>query len=148
MELTVTLKLIMNGYWINAWVNSQWPSDAIRDMHLSLHWLRKWLVAWRDQAITWTNINLSSVKSSCIHMRPIAQWASKILFSTMALKIILLNLQPHFQETNAWMHDWRQWYHHDQSQGLGNVDEYSTHMAILKNADFVEIFIKWSAYIK
>ena len=30
---------------------------------LGQHWLRYWLVAWQHQAITWTNIDWSSVKS-------------------------------------------------------------------------------------
>ena len=36
---------------------------------LSQLWLRQWLVAWRHQAITWTNVNLSSVTFSDIHLR-------------------------------------------------------------------------------
>ena len=31
------------------------------DMYLGSYWLRYWLVAWRHQAITWTNIDLSSM---------------------------------------------------------------------------------------
>ena len=38
------------------------------DRDLGLHWLRLWLVAWRYQAITWTNVDWSSVKSSYIHI--------------------------------------------------------------------------------
>ena len=36
------------------------------DRDLGQHWLRWWLVAWRHQAITWTNMDLSSAKSSDI----------------------------------------------------------------------------------
>ena len=36
---------------------------------LGQHWLRKWLVAWRHQAITWTNVDLSSIRYSDIHWR-------------------------------------------------------------------------------
>ena len=39
------------------------------DRELSQLWLRQWLVAWRHQAITWTNVNLSSVTFSDIHLR-------------------------------------------------------------------------------
>ena len=40
-------------------------------------WLRQWLVAWRHQAITWTNVDWSSVKSSDIHIRTISQEMSQ-----------------------------------------------------------------------
>ena len=36
---------------------------------LGPHWLRWWLVAWRYQAITWTNVDLSSVRFSDKHLR-------------------------------------------------------------------------------
>ena len=39
------------------------------DIELEQHWVRLWLVAWRHQAITWTNIDLSSVKSCALHLR-------------------------------------------------------------------------------
>ena len=35
--------------------NPLWPSDAIS--HYGQHWFRLWLVAWRQQAITWTNVD-------------------------------------------------------------------------------------------
>ena len=40
---------------------------------LGQHWFRYWLVAWRHQAITSTNVDWSSVKSSDIHIRAISQ---------------------------------------------------------------------------
>ena len=43
------------------------------DTDLGQHWLRKWLVAWRHQAITWTSVDLSSVRSSDIQLRAIKQ---------------------------------------------------------------------------
>ena len=42
------------------------------DIDLGQHRLRLWLVAWRHQAITWTNVDLSSVRSSGIHLRTIS----------------------------------------------------------------------------
>ena len=41
------------------------------DINLGQHWISLWLVAWRHQAITWTNVDLSSVRSSCTHMSAI-----------------------------------------------------------------------------
>ena len=43
------------------------------DRDLGQHWFRKWLVAWWHQAITWTNVDLSSVRSSGIHLSAILQ---------------------------------------------------------------------------
>ena len=42
------------------------------DRDLGQHWLRYWLVAWRHQAITWTNVDLLSITSSGIHLRAIS----------------------------------------------------------------------------
>ena len=42
------------------------------DRDLGQHWLSLWLVAWRHQAITWTNVDLS-VRSSDIHVRANSQ---------------------------------------------------------------------------
>ena len=43
------------------------------DKDLGQHWLRQWLVAWRHQAITWTNVDLPSVRSIGIHLSTILQ---------------------------------------------------------------------------
>ena len=43
------------------------------DRDLGQPWLRKWLGAWRHQAITWTNVDLSSARSSDIHLRASSQ---------------------------------------------------------------------------
>ena len=32
------------------------------DIGLGQHWLRQWLVAWWHQTITWTNVDLSSIR--------------------------------------------------------------------------------------
>ena len=39
------------------------------DVHLVPHWSRWWLNAWRHQAMIWTNIDLSSLRSSDVHLR-------------------------------------------------------------------------------
>ena len=43
---------------------------GVRD--LDQHWFRYWLVAWRHQAITWTNVGLSSVRFCGIHLRTLS----------------------------------------------------------------------------
>ena len=40
-------------------VNSLWLVTPSGVIDLSQHWLRIWLVAWRHQAITWANVDLS-----------------------------------------------------------------------------------------
>ena len=42
------------------------------DIDPGQHWLRQWLVALQHQAITWANVDLSSVRSSGIHLRAIS----------------------------------------------------------------------------
>ena len=54
-------------------VNLLRPSGPNDDRGLSQHWLGQWLVAWRHQAITRTNVELSSVRSSENHLRAISQ---------------------------------------------------------------------------
>ena len=53
---------------------------------LGQHWFRQWLVAWRHQTITWTNVDLSSLRSSDVYLRAI----SKPPVNKISLKIIFL----------------------------------------------------------
>ena len=48
--------------------------------------------AWRQQAITWTNVDLSSTGFCSIHLRAIFQEMLKIDILDMSLKIINLRL--------------------------------------------------------
>ena len=93
--------------------------------YLSQCWLRFVIPngIWRHQAITWTNVDLSSVRSSDIHLRAssqeipqpsITEIIRKIkylkfhsnfpganeLIHKMSLKILLSKLQPHLSGTN------------------------------------------------
>ena len=58
---------------------------------LGQHWLRKWHVAWRHQTITWTNVDLASVRSSDIHLRAISRELLQlsIIFKTVYVKFHL-----------------------------------------------------------
>ena len=60
------------------------------DINLGQHWLREWLVAWCHQAITWTNVDLSSVRSSGIHLRAILQEIPQPSVNEISLKITYL----------------------------------------------------------
>ena len=60
------------------------------NINLGQLWLRQWLVAWRHQAITWTNIDLSSVRSSGIHLSAILQEIPQPSVTEISLKITYL----------------------------------------------------------
>ena len=67
---------------------------------LGQHWFRQWLVAWRHQAITWTNVDFSLVRFLVIHLRAVSQWVPKLLFCIMSLCITLWKLLPHLLRTD------------------------------------------------
>ena len=62
------------------------------DTDLDQHWLKylKWLVAWWHQAITWTNLGLSSVSPSDIHLKAISQEIYTSAIKHFGLKITYL----------------------------------------------------------
>ena len=62
------------------------------DIDLGQHWLRLWLVAWRHQAITWTNVDLSSVRSSGIHLMAVSWEIPQPPFTEVSLKMTYLKL--------------------------------------------------------
>ena len=66
------------------------------DRDLGQLWLRQWLVAWRHQAITWTNVDWSSVKSSDIHIRAISQEMPQPPITNICLKITYLKFHSNF----------------------------------------------------
>ena len=67
--------------------------------------LGKWLVAWRKQVITWTNVDLSSSMGFCgTHQWPFSQEVLKILIGKMSLKNTLVNLLPHLSGANELTH--------------------------------------------
>ena len=57
---------------------------------LGQHWIRQWFVAWWHQAIIWTNVDWSSVKSSDIHIRAISQEMPQPSITKICLKISCL----------------------------------------------------------
>ena len=64
-------------------VNSMWPCD-IRD--IDQHWFRWWLGARWHQAITWTNVDLPSTRSSASHSKVMFTWILKISNPQICLK--------------------------------------------------------------
>ena len=70
------------------------------DRDLGQHWLRQWLVAWRHQAITWTNVDWSSMKSSDIHIRAISQGMLQPSINKIRLKKTNLEFNSNFPGAN------------------------------------------------
>ena len=64
------------------------------DTELGQHWLRQWLGAWRHQAITWTNVDLSWVRCNGIHLRALSLDDVKIPINKIRLKIAVLKWHP------------------------------------------------------
>ena len=78
---------------------------------LGQHWPRQWLVAWWYQAITWTNVDLTSIEFCGIHMTTLSQKGIKISIHEIHLKITLLKLLPNLAgandlNVNIYNHTW------------------------------------------
>ena len=73
------------------------------NMELGQHWLRYWLVAWRHQAITWTNVDLF-VRSHGIHLRGLSLDDVKIPINKTRLKIAVLKWHPGLPRANELKH--------------------------------------------
>ena len=78
------------------------------DRDLGHHWLREWLVAWRHQPITWTSVDLSSVRSSDIHLRAISQEIPEPPITEFIWKIKYLKCHLNFPGANE-LSDQRPW---------------------------------------
>ena len=68
-------------------INSLWPSDVI---DLGQHQLMWWLVAWRQQVITWTKVNFSLMRFYGIHLRVISPCVPE--FENYSLKVTVTSL--------------------------------------------------------
>ena len=68
------------------------------DRDLGQHWPREWLGAWRHQAITWTNIDWSSVKYSDIDI--ISKEMPQPSITKIRLKMTYLKFHSNFQGAN------------------------------------------------
>ena len=75
------------------WANSLQPSDTIWK-HRSTRTLAQVIdFAWQHQAITWTNVDLLSVRSDGIHLRAIPQRLLQISILNISLNITNSGLQ-------------------------------------------------------
>ena len=73
------------------------------DIDLAQHGLRQWLAAWRHQAITWTNVDLSSEKPSVIHLVAISQQELQAPITEFGFKITYLKLLLNLSGANELM---------------------------------------------
>ena len=67
--------------------NSLWPSDTIWQHRSGSTLVQVMVVAWRHQAITWTNVDLSSVRFRDIQLRGISQDITQPSITKFSLKI-------------------------------------------------------------
>ena len=77
------------------------------DLEMGQHCLRKWLVAWRHQAITWTNVDLCLVRSKDISVRTILQNIPQLSIIKISLQITYMNFSfkyPRGQWFNLTLH--------------------------------------------
>ena len=69
------------------YINSLWPSDVIWRQRSRSILVQVMAFAWRHQAITWTNVDLSSVRSSYIYLMAISQEIHQSSVTKISMKI-------------------------------------------------------------
>ena len=83
---------------------THWPLvTPYGDRDLGQLWLTLWLVAWRHQAITWTNVDLSTLRSYGIHPRALSWEDLKIHTNKTRMKFEFLKSHPDLLGTNELM---------------------------------------------
>ena len=70
------------------------------DTDLAQNWLRQWLVAWRHQAITWTNVDLSWVRSRGRHQSEGQIWTCHSIKQDWKCVFKLVSRSPRNQCVN------------------------------------------------
>ena len=82
-------------------INSLGPSDAIWRQGSGSTLAQVMAYAWRHHAITWNNVDLSSVKSSDIHLRTSSQETPQTSITEIICKIKSLKFHSNFPEANG-----------------------------------------------
>ena len=78
------------------------------DLELDQHWLRYGLVAWQHQAITWTTVDLSSLRFGYIHLRAILCEISQPSITKITFEI---NHQSNWNCLHIWFTIFIQTFH-------------------------------------
>ena len=97
-------KPVSTFYWICC-TSTQWGlvmPYSVGD--LCQHWFRQRLVAWRHQAITWTNVDWSLVKYSDLNIRALSQEMPQQSVIKIHLKITYLKFHSNFPGANELTH--------------------------------------------
>ena len=76
--------------------------------NMGQHWLRQWLVAWWHKAITWANVDVSSVGFSNIHLVSISQHIHQQLIPKIDLKNYLSQISFKFSR-GQWVNNHMFW---------------------------------------
>ena len=84
-------------------INSLWPSDTIWRQRSWPTLAQVMACSWRHKAITWINVDLSSVRSSGIHLRAISQEISQLPITEISLKIIYVKFHSNQRGANELM---------------------------------------------
>ena len=104
-------------FWIPV-ILRMWPSDTVW-RHRSVFTLAQ-LVAWRHQAITWTNVDFSLVSFWCIHRNTISHWVTKLLCCIMNLEIIFWKLMLNLSGANEFILEYLDKYNQYQTITIQN----------------------------
>ena len=83
-------------------LNSLWPNDAVQ-WHSSRSTLPR-VMPYRNQAVNWTDVDLSLMMFSGDFLRVKTQWLSKVLIYIIGLKNIFKQLLPHLKGDNELTH--------------------------------------------
>ena len=67
---------------------------------LGQHWFSLCLVAWQHHAITWTNVDLPSARSSGVHSWVMFTWILKISIPKLCMEFAYLKSQPYLSGKN------------------------------------------------
>ena len=97
-------------------INSLWPSDAIWRQRSGSRLAQVMACCLTPHAITWTNVDRSSVKSSDIHIRAISQEMPQPSIIKISLKITYLKFHSNFPWAKELIFHWslflKAWINH------------------------------------
>ena len=97
-------------------------ASDILNTKLGQHWFRQWLVAWGHQAKTWTNADLSSMRSSNNHINSLwpsdAMWRQRTV-STLAQVMACFLTAPSHYLNQCWRIMNLVLWHHTENNFIG-----------------------------
>ena len=91
------------------WVDPLWPSDTIWQHSSGSTWAQVKAFACWHQAINWSNVDSSSVRSSDINLRAISQEIPQPSITQISLKINGLRFYSYLPRDNELMQQTHRW---------------------------------------